>query len=289
MATSENLPAFDKLWNYSKPAETEQKFRELLPIAESSGDQSYLAELLTQIGRTEGLQAKFDEAHDTLDRAESLLDETNDRARVRYLLERGRAFNSSGHPAEAMKFFEDAYALAAKAKANGLAIDAIHMIAIAQQDPNDQIEWNLKGIAAAEIDPDWNGWLAAFYNNIGESYAALHDYENAFLSFQKLNDFQRNQGKQPDIYSLKDEARMLRLLGKPREALEIIHPLFLRLEAKGTSDGWIAEELAESLHALGKEAEAKPHFATAFELLSQDSWCVTNEPTKIERLKLMAA
>ena len=36
VAMAEELPEFDKLWNYSKPDETEKKFRELLPQAEAS-------------------------------------------------------------------------------------------------------------------------------------------------------------------------------------------------------------------------------------------------------------
>ena len=63
------LPDFDKLWDYQHPAETEKKFVGLLPAAEKSEDISYLAQLLTQIARAQGLQEKFDEANKTLDRA----------------------------------------------------------------------------------------------------------------------------------------------------------------------------------------------------------------------------
>ena len=37
------LPAFDTLWNYQKPEETEEKFRQILPLAEQSGDAAYRA------------------------------------------------------------------------------------------------------------------------------------------------------------------------------------------------------------------------------------------------------
>src|SRR5438128_2095323 len=84
---------FDKLWDYAKPAETEGQFRALLPSAEASGDTSYLAQLLTQIGRAQGLQDRFDEAHATLDRVTTMLTDDMNLARVRYLLERGRVFN----------------------------------------------------------------------------------------------------------------------------------------------------------------------------------------------------
>src|SRR5690606_6124514 len=82
---------FDSYWNYSQPAETAEKFRELLDQVPTKS--SYHIELLTQLARTQGLQRKFDEAHAILDEAETLLEENDmERPRVRYLLERGRAF-----------------------------------------------------------------------------------------------------------------------------------------------------------------------------------------------------
>ncbi|HEX6385768.1 MAG TPA: hypothetical protein VF177_13945, partial [Anaerolineae bacterium] len=66
------LPDFDQLWDYSQPASTEERFRELLPAAEAAGDDSYLAQLLTQIARAQGLQRQFAAAHETLDEAEKL-------------------------------------------------------------------------------------------------------------------------------------------------------------------------------------------------------------------------
>ena len=84
---------FDALWDYNNPAETEAKFRDLLPNAESPDRVAYRAELLTQIARTLGLQQKFDAAHAMLHQVEPMLDKAGDRARVRYLLERGRTFS----------------------------------------------------------------------------------------------------------------------------------------------------------------------------------------------------
>jgi len=42
-----DLPDFRRLWDYQKPDETERRFREILPQAESSGDRNYLLELVT--------------------------------------------------------------------------------------------------------------------------------------------------------------------------------------------------------------------------------------------------
>src|ERR1700756_1076587 len=92
------LPDFDKLWDYSHPDVSERRFRDLLPAALDSLDISYLAQLLTQVARAEGLQRKFQAAHETLDRVEKgLAKDADDKTRVRYLLERGRVFNSSGN------------------------------------------------------------------------------------------------------------------------------------------------------------------------------------------------
>ena len=87
------LPDFDSLWDYDRPRESERRFRELLPLAESAGDPSYHLQLLTQVARALGLQRRFDEAHRLLDLVEQRLEQRLATARVRYLLERGRALD----------------------------------------------------------------------------------------------------------------------------------------------------------------------------------------------------
>jgi hypothetical protein len=107
---SQSIPDFDALWDYSRPDRTEENFREvILQIVEDNP--SYL-ELLTQIARAQGLQRKFDNAHQTLDQVQKRLGEFPSRAKVRFLLERGRVCNSSGNPDEARPFFEQALDLA---------------------------------------------------------------------------------------------------------------------------------------------------------------------------------
>src|SRR5262245_41324177 len=90
------LPAFDTFWNIDDPAGTEAKFRDLLQKARQSGNQSYTAELMTQVARAQGLQQKFEEARATLDEVDALLKPEMKTARVRSVLERGRVLNSSG-------------------------------------------------------------------------------------------------------------------------------------------------------------------------------------------------
>lgn len=164
-------PDFDNLWDYDHPDASERKFRELLPAAVDSGDLSYMAQLLTQIARAEGLQRKFEDAHKTLDRVEKALPKADDKTKVRYLLERGRVFNSSGKTEDARPLFLQALDLALQSKADSYAIDAAHMMAIVEP-TEEQLPWNLKALALAEESQDEKArkWKGSLYNNIGWTY-----------------------------------------------------------------------------------------------------------------------
>lgn len=289
MAQTETaLPNFDKLWNYGDPAATETKFRELLPQAVAAGDPSYHLQLMTQIARTHSLRNNFDEAHKLLDEVEKQLTPNLKLARVRYLLERGRTFNSAGEPGDAEPLFIEAYELAESIGEMRHAIDAVHMVAIVQSDAEKQVEWNLKGIALADKNPEQKGWLNALYNNIGESYLKLEDYPNAHKYFYKLSEFQKARNGEADMYTMKDLAKSLRLAGSAQHALMMMHEVLEKLTAKGTDDGWIREELAEDYRALGNLSGAKPHFVKAYELLSKDEYCLKYEKEKLEHLKEMS-
>ena len=98
----------------------------------------------------EGFQRKFDEGHRTLDElrdgnglAISL------RVRVRYLLERGRLFNSEQNVSEAAPLFREAVNVATEAGEDFLAIDAAHMLGICLNG-EEAIAWNERAIAMAE-------------------------------------------------------------------------------------------------------------------------------------------
>ena len=99
------LKDFDQFWNFDKPAETETKFLNLLTEAKNSGDKDYYLQLKTQIARTQGLQREFDKAQQTLDKVEKEITNDTPVAETRYLLERGRVFNSSKQAEKALPIF----------------------------------------------------------------------------------------------------------------------------------------------------------------------------------------
>jgi hypothetical protein len=59
--------------------------------------------------------------------------------------------------------------------------------------------------------------------------------------------------------------------------------------ALGEKPGYTYEELGECLLLLDRPAEARPYFAQAYEVLSQDPWLSRNEPERLTRLKQLGA
>jgi tetratricopeptide (TPR) repeat protein len=287
----QSLPVIRTLWNFQDPAGTEAKFREILPAARASGDRAYLAELLSQIARTQGLQLRFEEADATLAEAETFLGDGMPRSRVLCLLERGRVRNSSKRQEESKPYFLKAWDEARAAGLGGLAVDAAHMMAIACM-PDGSLEWNLKAIAFAEAseDPAAKAWLGSLYNNTGWDHHNAGRYEEALALFRKNQAFEeaRKTGSYDARVARWTVARALRSLGRTEEALAAQVALQAESEAAGDPDGYGFEEIAECLWTLGREDEAKPFFAKAWELLSKDPWLQRDEPKRLERMRLLA-
>lgn len=286
--SSQNFLDFDSLWDYSDPHKTETRFREiLLQIPEDNP--AYL-ELLTQIARTQGLQQKYDRAHQTLDQVERRLGKYSSRAKVRYLLERGRALNSSGHADEARPLFQQAMDMATELGEDAYAVDAIHMLAIVA-DPASSLDLNLRAIQMAESSsqPKARNWLGSLYNNTGWSYHSLGQYGSALEMFEKAEAARIEQGRVPEIRIARwCVARTLRSLNRFEEALSKQLALHTDFEAEGEDDGYVYEEIGECLLALHRGEEARPYFSMAHKLLSQDSWLAEKEPERLARLKQLA-
>lgn len=280
-------PDFDSWWDYNHPDQTEAKFRDLVPAAKATGDTGYYAELLTQIARTLGLQQKFDSAHAVLGEVKALLPSAGARAEVRYLLERGRALNSSKRQAESEPVFLEASEKAAIAKLDYFAVDALHMLAIVAP-VEKQMEWNQKAAEMAEQsdDPKARNWLGSLYNNMGWTYFGQKSYDSALTIFEKALAFRIQQGKPGNIRIAKwCIAKTHRMLGKLDSALATQIVLEKEYAEAGEPDGYVYEELGELYLAKGDSAAAAPWFAKAFESLSKDQWLSRDEPERLARMK----
>jgi len=284
---AQELPDFDKLWNYGDPAATEAKFRELVPAAEASGTADYRLQLQTQIARTLGLQGKFEEAHAVLDGVEEQLTPDLTTVRVRYLLERGRAFNSSKQVEKARPLFIEAWELASETGIEFHAVDAAHMMGIVEKGEA-ALAWSEKAMAYAEKakDPRARAWLATLYNNIGWTYHDMGDHEKALAVLQKCWDLYKERAPDSDGARIAkwSVAKQLRLLGRVDEALTMQRELAAVYKELEKEDGFVQEELGECLLAEGKAAEAAPHFRRAYELLKEIDW-VAEDEARLARLR----
>lgn len=277
---------FDALWDYNQPAVTETRFRELLPSL--TDDPAQQAELLTQIARAQGLQRQFDEAHATLDGVEAQLTTVPARVQIRYLLERGRVYRSSGKVAEARPFFLEAWAVAQPAGEDNYAIDAAHMLALIEP-PAEQRRWHHLALELTErtTDPEAKKWAGALYNNLGWSYFEEGDYTAALDCFTKALAVREAQGKAGPIHIARwSVAKTLRLLGRVDEALASQEAL-AAAQGLGEPDGYVYEELGECYLLRQEPTKAAPYFAQAYTLLSQDSWLVANEGERLARLQML--
>jgi len=285
----ENSVNIDSFWEYSDPALSEQRFRAALNSAQ--GD--VRLELLTQIARTYGLRERFDEAHKLLDEIKGQLAFAGPRPNVRYLLERGRTFNSSGaaERERARLLFVDAWEQALAAHLDGLAVDAAHMVAITYSGSPDAVLWNQRGLQLARQseDPKAHSLIPAILNNTAWELHSLERFDEALVLFLDAQAEWIARGMPVQIQIARwSVARCLRSLGLFNDALTIQQTLETEHKLAGSVDGYVYEEIAENLIALGKPDEARPYFSKAVAELSKDEWFVKNEAVRLAYLNAHA-
>lgn len=272
-------------WNFSDPAASEAAFRKALASVANGDDELTLE---TQIARTYGLRARFDEAQTLLDRIEPRLASAGAEPHVRYLLERGRTFRSSKQPQRARPLFAEAAARAHAAGLEALEVDALHMIALVEPGAEAQLEWNRRALvlARASSDPVAQRWEASLANNIGWTLADAGRYEDALASFEIALAARERVGKPADIRSARWMiARTLRSLNRHDEALAILRDLDRQGDAAGATDGYVVEEIGENLLAQNQSDAARPYFAKAWQLLSADTSLDRPSEERLARLQ----
>lgn len=166
-----------ELWNFDDPAGSEQRLR----AAQVEAPETEAAVLQTQVARALGLQGRYAEALAVLDGIEC----TDPEVTVRSLLERGRVYRSRGDVAAAAPLFEAAVT-AADQGLEGLAIDAMHMVALTLKG-DVQIAYT-RGIldrARASRDPSARRWLASLLNNLGMAYSDQGEWQLALQTFDE--------------------------------------------------------------------------------------------------------
>ena len=230
------------LWDFSDPEASADRFHQAALAASTS---THRDELLTQRARALGLAGLPQAALDVLDVI------TGDEAvvRVRVALEHGRIVRTAGDPVAAVLHFRTASDLASQHGMTYLAVDAIHMLALA--DAGREKQWTYRGVAVASgsRDPETRRWLVALHNNLGWH---LHDEElfaEALEQFQRAITAAHEAGRSDEEGAARwAVARCLRSLGRTRHALAMQRELL----ALRPDDEYVAEEI-EILEDLMRE------------------------------------
>ncbi len=268
MAQAADLQA---LWDFRQPALSEQRFRDALATAQ--GDEALI--LRTQIARSFGLRGDFEAARRELTALAPALPTAGAEARVRWALEWGRTWASAKHPeaartaetdARARQAFQDALDQARQHALDGLAIDAIHMMAFVDTAPADQRRWAeaALAVALASPQPQARRWEASIRHNLGFALHQLGQYPQALDEFQRALALRQQQGDAAQTGVARwMVAWTLRSLGRLDEALQMQSRLASDNAAAGTPDPYVFDELAELHRAQGREAEARAAAAQA--------------------------
>jgi len=253
------------LWDFNNPEVSEQRFRAASTTA--TGDDALILE--TQIARTYGLRKDFAQARRILDAIADRVTSAGPEARTRYALELGRTYASAAHPPEsqtaeararARGAYESALRSAKEAHLDGLAIDAIHMLAFVDTAPSDQLKWGREALAVVEASsqPEAKRWEASIRNNIGYALHQLGRFDEALTQFRQAVVL-RERGSDAEATRSAHwmVAWTLRALGKTDEALAIQLRLERECDAAGAPDRHVYEELELLYRARGDEALAK--------------------------------
>jgi tetratricopeptide (TPR) repeat protein len=233
LLTSEQI---DALWSINDPVEGEVKLKKALTEQPGSAD-----ELHTQIARSQGLQARFDEAWEEIAKVSDAAPEV---VRVRVQLESGRLRYTSGDRKESQAHFLKALALAEQGHFDFYAIDAAHMLGIVSEG-QESVRWNKKALklAANSTDERARKWKGSLLNNLGWAYFSMGDFDLALTMFESALNLQRTTGNPVSIRIARwTVARCLRTLKRYDEAFAIQSNLIQYPE-----QGYVSEELGELL------------------------------------------
>jgi len=266
----------EAMWDFGQPALSEERF--CVALATAGGDDALI--LQTQIARTYGLRKDFVQAQAILDEMAPGLAQAGVEPRVRHALESGRALASATHApatqtpevkARARDAYRLAYQTARDARLDGLAVDALHMMAFVDTAPADQLKWNLQALALvdASTQPAAKKWEASLRNNAGYALHELGRYDEALAQFRRavvLRELGGNAKATRIAWWM--VAWTLRALARHDEALAIQLRLERECDAAGAPDPYVFEELAALYRAKGDEARAADYEARRAALAS---------------------
>ena len=298
-----NIENFDDAWGQlGDPVLVEQRFVELLLQTFALENKSIYLQMLSQLALAQACQKKFDQAHATLDQAESLLSPGYELAHARILCERGRTFQQAGDIVQARIYFEKSYELSVQHNFDKQTINAAHMIAIVGQNAAEKIAWNCKALdlAMSRDDASAQSWKGPLFNNLGANYLEIKDCHNALQMFElALAEFEKDPVYHSHTrFAQFRVAQVLRMLEKYEQALALLQSqlqeydeiaitgqLGMPQEMFVMMRGWLYEELA-IVHAALQDTHASQKYAQlALQDLAGNAMFAATDPMARERIE----
>ena len=160
------------------------------------------------------------------------------------------------------------------------------MVGICDMGSDGELEWGHKALELAESSESAAArkWRASLLNNLGWAAFDRGQHAQALELMERQIVLRQEAGKEPALrIALWSRGRVLRALGRVDEALAVQEKLLADYGEDARADGFVHEELAECLYAVGRRDEARPWFRSAHELL-KESWLADAEPDRLRRL-----
>lgn len=287
------FPDIDGYWASDDLVVTEATIRAALPT-EIAGEWSMTAlDAITQLVRAQNLQGKSAEAKETLELARKLIlalpPASRGHSEIRLLIEEGRHLCLSMMPSKAQAHFQQAWTMATAANDVFFAIEAAVMLSISQP-PKFKNDWLQRAIELGEQTdiPQAKLWLAQLYLMDGWLAFDYRRFEDALRSFTLALKRPRDRGEMTSLILIRwCIARALRALDRNQEALDMQKELLAEVSGSGKPNGYIFLEIAECLQLLGKTAEAKTYFESAYKELSANGWYSDNNASELSRMQYL--
>jgi tetratricopeptide (TPR) repeat protein len=251
--------------------------------AEAEGQRGNQVEALAQVARCYSIRGLGEEGRPWLARASALVDQGEPRGWARYELVRGVYQREDGQREEATQTFARLYDFCREHGLHSQAVNAAHMAAIAAK-PEQQIDWALKGIRAAE-EGGFEGWLAVLWNNLGWTYDDLGRHEEALDALTKAREHHWKTGDdQAKLIADWSVGHALRMVGRMDEARERLEAALAWADRRYAEDPtpanaeWVGmghKELGEFALAEGRREDARRELVQALEKLREagmDKW-----------------
>jgi tetratricopeptide (TPR) repeat protein len=160
--------------------------------------------------------------------------------------------------------YAQAFETAKKARLDNLAIDALHMMAFADTQAKDQLDWDLKALAYMEGSSQLEArkWEGSLRNNVGYPKHLLGQYDEALVQFRlSLAAHERARSVRNARVAHWMIAWTLRAQGKFQEAIDIQLRLDREWEQAGDPDPYVFEELEHLYRATKDTARADSYAA----------------------------